>query len=67
MLSSLREEADGKLQMLLLPRNNGLTSLFKEVRVFKAAGLELRDTDGVAVLFSPECLSTTLELVVLQS
>ena len=36
MLQSLREETDGKLQMLLSPRKNGLTSLFKEVRVFKA-------------------------------
>ena len=35
MLSSLREETEGKLQMLLSLRKNGLTSLFKEVRVFK--------------------------------
>ena len=35
MLQSLREETEGKLQMLLSPRKNGLTSLFKEVRVFK--------------------------------
>ena len=35
MLQSLREEAEDKLQMLLSPRKNGLTSLFKEVRVFK--------------------------------
>ena len=35
MLKSLREETEGKLQMLLSPRKNGLTSLFKEVRVFK--------------------------------
>ena len=35
MLLSLREETEGKLQMLLSPRKNGLTSLFKEVRVFK--------------------------------
>ena len=34
MLSSLREETEGKLQMLLLPRKNGLDSLFKEVTVF---------------------------------
>ena len=32
----LREETEGKLQMLLSLRKNGLTSLFKEVRVFKA-------------------------------
>ena len=35
MLYSLREEAEGKLQTILSPRKNGLTSLFKEVRVFK--------------------------------
>ena len=35
MLFSLKEETEGKLQMLLSPRKNGLTSLFKEVRVFK--------------------------------
>ena len=38
MLESLREETEGKLQMLLSPRKNGLTcltSLFEEVRVFK--------------------------------
>ena len=35
MLESLREETEGKLQMLLSLRKNGLTSLFKEVRVFK--------------------------------
>ena len=35
MLQSLREETEGKLQMLLSLRKNGLTSLFKEVRVFK--------------------------------
>ena len=32
---SLREETEGKLQMLLSLRENGLTSLFKEVRAFK--------------------------------
>ena len=35
MLESLREETKGKLQMLLSLRKNGLTSLFKEVRVFE--------------------------------
>ena len=35
MLQSLREETEGKIQMLLSLRKNGLTSLFKEVRVFK--------------------------------
>ena len=35
MLQSLREETEGKLQMLLSPRKNGLDSLFKEVRVLK--------------------------------
>ena len=35
MLQSLREETEGKLQMLLSPRKNTLDSLFKEVRVFK--------------------------------
>ena len=43
MLQSLREETEGKLQMLLSLRKNGLTSLNKEVRVFKArAAKELR-------------------------
>ena len=37
MLQSLREETEGKLQMLLSLRKNGLTSLFKEVRVFKVS------------------------------
>ena len=37
MLLSLREETERKLQMLLSLRKNGLTSLFKEVRVFKVA------------------------------
>ena len=37
MPQSLREETEGKLQMLLLPREFFFcqTSLFKEVRVFK--------------------------------
>ena len=35
MLQSLREETEGKLQMLLSLGKKGLTSLFKEVRVFK--------------------------------
>ena len=35
MLELPREETEGKLQMLLSLRKNGLTSLFKEVRVFK--------------------------------
>ena len=37
MLQSLREETEGKLQMLLSPRENGLDSLFKEVTVFKGS------------------------------
>ena len=40
MLLSLREETKGKLQMLLLLRKNGLTSLFKEVTVFKGLTLQ---------------------------
>ena len=40
MLESLREETEGKLQMLLSLRKNGLTSLFKEVRVFKVGVIE---------------------------
>ena len=36
MLQSQSEETEGKLQMLLSPRKKGLTSLLKEVRVFKA-------------------------------
>ena len=35
MPQSLREEREGKLQILLSPRKNSLTSLFKEVRVSK--------------------------------
>ena len=35
MLESLREETEGKLQMLVSPRKDVLDSLFKEVRVFK--------------------------------
>ena len=35
MLYSLRDETEGKLQMPLSPRKYGLTSLFKEVRIFK--------------------------------
>ena len=35
MLQSLREEREGKLQMLLSLRKNGLDSLFKEVRALK--------------------------------
>ena len=38
MLQSVREETEGKLQMLLSLRKNGLTSLFKEVSVSKALG-----------------------------
>ena len=43
MLYSLREEKEGKFQMLLSPRENSLDSLFKEVRVFKVPGLESPD------------------------
>ena len=39
MLKSLREETEGKLQMLLSPRQNDLDSLFKEVRVFKSRSI----------------------------
>ena len=35
MLQSLTEETEGKLQMLVSPRKDGLASLFKEDRVFK--------------------------------
>ena len=41
MLESLREETEGKLQMPLSLRRNGLTSLFKEVRVFKVVHASL--------------------------
>ena len=40
MLQSQREEAEGKLQMLLSLRKNSLTSLFKEVRVFKVSAAQ---------------------------
>ena len=46
MLESLREEIEGKLQMLLSLRKNGLTSLFKEVRVFKV--LETRSLTAIS-------------------
>ena len=35
MLQSLKEETEGKLRMLLSPRENRLNSLFKEVSAFK--------------------------------
>ena len=41
MLQSLREETEGKLQMLLSPRKHSLHFLFKEVRVFK--GVDEKD------------------------
>ena len=37
MLQSLRKETEGKLQMLVSPRKEGLDSLFREVRVFKVS------------------------------
>ena len=37
MLQSLREETEGKFQMLLSAGKSGLDSLFKEVSVFKDA------------------------------
>ena len=40
MLQSLREEKEGKLQMRLSPRKSGLTSVFKEVRVFKVWAMD---------------------------
>ena len=45
MLQSLREETEGKLEMLLSLRKNGLTSLFKEVTVFKVA---VKSNNGMA-------------------
>ena len=33
--NALREETEGKLQMLFSPRKDGLDFLFKEVRAFK--------------------------------
>ena len=38
MLQSLREETEGKLQMLASPKKNSADTLFKEVRVFKVSG-----------------------------
>ena len=46
MLESLREEREAKLQMLLSLRKNALTSLFKEVRVFKDIGYR---SDSIAI------------------
>ena len=43
MLQSLREETEGKRQMLLSPRKDNLDSLFKEVRVFKVVKTFLSD------------------------
>ena len=45
MMQSLREETEGKLQMQLSPRKNGLTSLFKEVRVLKGLKPKLFHAD----------------------
>ena len=44
MLQSLREETEGKCQMLLSHRKNGLASLFKEVRGFQ--GIKSRSLLG---------------------
>ena len=63
MLESLREETEGKLQMLLSLRKNGLTSLFKEVRVCKVRIREvLRGhlTLNTSKLPNPYLLSRTL-------
>ena len=38
MLQSPREETEGKLQMLVSPRENSRDALFKEVRVLKGRG-----------------------------
>ena len=46
MLLSLREEAEGKLQMLLSHRKNGRTSLFKEVRAFNGEFAAKRKRQG---------------------
>ena len=42
------EETEGKLQMLLSLRKNGLDSLFKEVRVFKEGSGVLREIGGAS-------------------
>ena len=39
MLQSLRKETEGKLPNAIVAWENGLTSLFKEVRVFKVSDL----------------------------
>ena len=46
MLKSLREETEGKLQMLFSLRKNGLTSLFKEVTVFKGLHYSFRGSSS---------------------
>ena len=48
MLLSLREETEGKRQMLLALRKNGLTSFFKDVRVFKGSVPTTPDPDTFA-------------------
>ena len=44
MQQSLKEETEGKRQMLLSLRKNGKTSLFKEVRVFKVCAARIEDS-----------------------
>ena len=41
MLQSLREETEGKLQMLASPKKNSADSLFKEVRGFQGFGVQM--------------------------
>ena len=43
MLYSLREENEGQLQMPLSPRNNGLDSLFEEVKGFQGLRQQLKE------------------------
>ena len=50
MLQLLREETEGKLQVLLSHRKNGLAPLFKEVRVFNLVTHSTAICDGVAAI-----------------
>ena len=53
MLQSLREETEGKVQMLLSPRKNSLDSLFKEVRVFKVSFTQVFATNYAIIVRYP--------------
>ena len=57
MLWSLREQKEGKLQILLSPRKNGLDSLFKDVRLSR---LFVNPALNACLRFSELCTSKSL-------